>query len=152
MRPFIKSESWPVVGFCPHVTSTGVFGINLSTLYPSFGSFEGGAQHNEPGNRTIGLYHSHLAIGALGKEGRHRPWCSEDRTRGYISTGSEENPIHHTLHWLWHYAGEILKDFTTSRTADQLSPYHDSQFSAFSTEVLVRKNRDTIAVVLPVLP
>ena len=35
---------------------------------------------------------------------------------------------------------------------DHLSPYHDSQFSAFSTEVLVRKNRDTIAVVLPALP
>ena len=34
MRSFIKSESWPVVGFCPHVTSTGVFGINLNTLYP----------------------------------------------------------------------------------------------------------------------
>ena len=62
MRPFIKSESWPFVGFCPHVTSTGVFGINLSTLYPNFGSFEGGVQHNEPGNRAIRLYHSHLAI------------------------------------------------------------------------------------------
>ena len=64
---YVKPESWPVVGFCPHVRSTGVFGINLSTLYPSFGSFEGGAQHNEPGNQTIGLYHSHLAIGALGR-------------------------------------------------------------------------------------
>ena len=63
VRLFIKFESWPVVGFCPHVTSTGVFGINLSTLYPNFGSFKGGVQHNEPGNRTIGLYHSHLAIG-----------------------------------------------------------------------------------------
>ena len=62
MRPFIKSKSRPVVGFCPHVTSTEVFGINLITLYPSFGSFEGGVQHNEPGNRTIRLYHSHLAI------------------------------------------------------------------------------------------
>ena len=62
MRPFMKSESWPVVGFCPHVTSTEVFGINLITLYPSFGSFEGGVQRNEPGNRTIKLYHSHLAI------------------------------------------------------------------------------------------
>ena len=62
---YINPESWPVVGFCPHVRSTGVFGINLSTLYPSVGSFEGGAQHNKPGNRTIGLYHSHLAIGAL---------------------------------------------------------------------------------------
>ena len=56
------------------------------------------------------------------------------------------------MHCLWHYAGEILKDFGTARIADQLSPYHESQFSAFSTEVLIRKNRDTIAVVLPVLP
>ena len=47
---------------------------------------EGGVQHNKPGNRTIGLYHSHLAIGALEKEGRRSPWCSEDRTRGSIST------------------------------------------------------------------
>ena len=62
MRPFIKSESWPVVGFFPHVTSTGVFGINLSTLVPIVGSFEGGAQHNEQGNQTIMRYHSHLAI------------------------------------------------------------------------------------------
>ena len=49
---YINPESWPVVGFCPHVTSTGVFGINLSTLFPIVGSFEGGAQHNEQGNRT----------------------------------------------------------------------------------------------------
>ena len=62
MRPFIKSEGWPVVSFYPHVTSTRVFGINLSTLYPNFGSFEGGVQHDEPGNRTIRLYHSHIAI------------------------------------------------------------------------------------------
>ena len=62
---YINPESWPVVGFGPHVRSTGVFGIDLITLYPSFGSFEGGVQQNEPGNRTIGLYHSHLAIGAL---------------------------------------------------------------------------------------
>ena len=65
VRLFIKSESWLVVGLCPHVASTEVFGINLITLYPSFGSSERGAQHNEPGNQTIGLYHSHLAIGAL---------------------------------------------------------------------------------------
>ena len=62
---YINPESWPIVGFCPHVRNTGVFGINLITLYPSFGSFEGGVQHIEPGNRIIGLYHSHLAIGAL---------------------------------------------------------------------------------------
>ena len=49
---YINPESWPVVGFCPHVKSMGVFEINLSTLYPSFGSFEGGVQHNEPGNQT----------------------------------------------------------------------------------------------------
>ena len=62
VQPFIKSESWPVVGFCPHVTSIGVFGINLSTLYPNFGSFKGDVQRNELGNQTIMLYHSHLAI------------------------------------------------------------------------------------------
>ena len=37
---YINPESWPVVGFCPHVGSTGMFGINLSTLYPSFGSLK----------------------------------------------------------------------------------------------------------------
>ena len=51
-----------VVGFDPHATSVGVFGINLSALVPILGSFEGGAQHNEQGNRTIQLYHPHLAI------------------------------------------------------------------------------------------
>ena len=34
---YINPESWPVVGFYPHVRSTGVFGINLITLYPNFG-------------------------------------------------------------------------------------------------------------------
>ena len=49
-------------------------------------------------------------------------------------------------------SGKNLQRFGTSRTADRLSPHHDSQFSSFSTEVLIRKNRDTIAVVLPLLP
>ena len=62
VRLFIKSERWPVVGFCPHATSAGVFGMNLSTLVPIVGSFEGGAQHNEQGNQTIMREHSHLAI------------------------------------------------------------------------------------------
>ena len=61
MRPFIKSERWRVIGFCPHATSAGVFGINLITLFPILGSSEGGAQHNEQGNQTIVRYHSHLA-------------------------------------------------------------------------------------------
>ena len=34
------------------------------------------------------------------------------------------------------------------RTADSLSPYHDSQYSAFSTEALIRNNQGTTAVVL----
>ena len=37
---YINPESWPVIGFCPHVGSTGVFGINLSTLSPIFGSLK----------------------------------------------------------------------------------------------------------------
>ena len=60
---YINPESWPVVGFCPHIGSTGVFEMNLSTLYPSFWVLEGGVQRNEPGNQTIRLYHPHLAIG-----------------------------------------------------------------------------------------
>ena len=48
-------------------------------------------------------------------------------------------------------SGKNLQRFGISRTADRLSPHHDSQFLAFSTKVLVRKNRETIAVVLPVL-
>ena len=80
MRPFMKSESWPVVGFCPHVTSTGVFGINLSTLYPNFGSFEGGVQHSEPGNRTIKLYHAHLAT----EVHNFKVWRSPSYSEGQI--------------------------------------------------------------------
>ena len=37
---YMNPESWPVVGFCPHVESTGVFGIYLNTLYPIFGSLK----------------------------------------------------------------------------------------------------------------
>ena len=33
----MQFEGWPVVGFCPHVDSTGVFGINLNTLYSILG-------------------------------------------------------------------------------------------------------------------
>ena len=51
-----------VVGFDPHATSAGVFGINLSDLVPLLGSFEGGAQPDERGNRTIMREHSQLAI------------------------------------------------------------------------------------------
>ena len=73
VRLFIKSERWQVVGFSPHATSAGVFGINLSTLYPNFGYFEGGVQRNEPGNRTIRLYHSHLAIEVYNFKFRRSP-------------------------------------------------------------------------------
>ena len=60
---FINSERWRVVGFCPRAASAWCLGINLSALFPMFGSFEGGAQPNERGNRTIMLEHFHLAIG-----------------------------------------------------------------------------------------
>ena len=62
MRLFIKFERWRLVGFCPHATSAGVFGINLSALFPMIGSVKESDQHNEQGNRTIMLEHSHLAI------------------------------------------------------------------------------------------
>ena len=62
-----------VVGFYPHAMSAGVFGMNPSTLFPIVGSFEGGAQHNEQGNRTIMLYHSHLAIEVYNFKFRRSP-------------------------------------------------------------------------------
>ena len=37
VRPFIKFERWRVVDFCPHATSAGVFGINMSALFPFLG-------------------------------------------------------------------------------------------------------------------
>ena len=36
---------------------------------------------------------------------------------------------------------EIARDLVSHQIADQLSPHHDSQFSAFSTEVLDRASR-----------
>ena len=86
VRLFIKSERWLVVGFFPHAMSAGVFGINLSTLVPIFGSFEGGAQRNEQGNWTIMLYHSHLAIEFYNFKFRRSPWYSEGRIQGAIHT------------------------------------------------------------------
>ena len=38
-------------------------------------------------------------------------------------------------------AEEIARDLVSRRIADQLSPHHDSQFSAFSIEVLDRANQ-----------
>ena len=37
---YMNPDSWPVVGFCPHVESTGVFGTYLNTLYPILGSLK----------------------------------------------------------------------------------------------------------------
>ena len=36
------------------------------------------------------------------------------------------------------WCGKNLQRFCNPRTADRLSPYHDSQFLAFSTEVFIR--------------
>ena len=37
---YTNLESWPVVGFCPHVRNTGVFGTYMNTLYPIVGSLK----------------------------------------------------------------------------------------------------------------
>ena len=78
VRLFINSERWQVVGFSPHATSAGVFGINLSALVPILGSFEGGAQPDEQGNRTIMREHSHLAVEFYNFKFQRSPWYSED--------------------------------------------------------------------------
>ena len=68
----------------PVLLVLGFSGINLSALFPMLGSFEGGAQPNEQGNRTIMLEHSHLAIEFYNFKFRRSPWYSEDRVRGAI--------------------------------------------------------------------
>ena len=47
-----NSESRPVVGFRPHVTSTGVFVENLDTLYPNVWSLK---EVSGAANKAIGL-------------------------------------------------------------------------------------------------
>ena len=49
---FVKSESWPAVGFSPHVGSTGVFGINLNALDPTVWSLK---EVFSATNQAIGL-------------------------------------------------------------------------------------------------
>ena len=49
---YMNLESWPVVGFCPHVESTGVFGTYLNTLYPILGSMK---ELFSIANQAIGL-------------------------------------------------------------------------------------------------
>ena len=63
VRPFMKSKGWPVVGFCPHVDSTGVFVINLNTLYSTFWSLKEVFSATNKAIRLCGLYRPHLAIG-----------------------------------------------------------------------------------------
>ena len=46
----------------------------------------------------------------------------------------------------------IAKIPVSHRVVDQLSPHHDSQFLAFSTEVPIRRNEEIIKVVHPLLP
>ena len=53
VRPFMKSEGWTVVGFCPHVDSTGVFEINLNNLYSTFWSLK---EVFSATNKAIRLY------------------------------------------------------------------------------------------------
>ena len=47
---FVKSESWPVIVFRP---LTGVFGININTLYSKFWSLK---EVFNVTNKAIGLY------------------------------------------------------------------------------------------------
>ena len=59
----MKSEGWPVVGFCPHVDSTGEFRINLNTLYSIFWSLKEVFSATNKAIRLYGFYRPHLAIG-----------------------------------------------------------------------------------------
>mgnify|MGYP006266249959 CR=1 FL=1 len=89
---------------------------------------------------TLSLSHRSLTVGL-----RYSPWYVRDclntvRYMGDLKNGPSCN------------TEGIAKIPMSHRVVDQLSPHHDSQFSAFSTEVLIRINQDTIVVVLPLLP
>ena len=60
-------------------------------------------------------------------------------------------PISGCVH-AWPEGGAILTFPQVIEWLTSLTLYHDSQFSAFSTKVLIRMNQGTIAVVLLVLP
>ena len=57
------SESWPVVGLFPHVDTTGVFWINLNTLYSTFWSLKEVFSATNKAIILYGFYRPHLAIG-----------------------------------------------------------------------------------------
>ena len=49
---YVTLESCPVVRFCSHVGTMGVFGIHLNTLYPILGSIK---EVFSTANQAIGL-------------------------------------------------------------------------------------------------
>ena len=59
----MKSESWPVIGFSPHVGSMGVFGINLNTLYSRVWSLKEVFSATNEAIGLYGFYRPHVAIG-----------------------------------------------------------------------------------------
>ena len=145
VRPFIKSESWPVVGFCPHVTSTEVFGINLKhslskKIGPSRRCLAQRTRQSDYIALSLSLSHRSLQFYILAK-----PLVFGRPNLGRYIRLNRTRPIPRPKR------KKSLRIWDLSYS-DQLSPHRDNQFSAFSTEVLVRKNRDTIAVVLPVPP
>ena len=81
------------------------------------------------------LYHSHLAIGVL--------WGDYDIAPGMYTAYSD------MVSYIYDLKEKVLriirresrKILISRRAVDQLSPHHDSQFSAFSTEFFDQVNR-----------
>ena len=93
MRPFINSEGWLVIGLCPHVDSTGAFGMNLNTLYSTFWSLKEVFSAMNKAIRLYVFYHPHLAIGVWQWEFWRSPLYWEGRTWGVTRTWSGKKPI-----------------------------------------------------------
>ena len=86
------------------------------------------------------LYHFHLAIGVRGWGYDIAPGGTALlRIRGACVPDRET---------VLRQSGEFLTFRWSIEWLTSLSLYHDSQFSAFCTEVLIRNNQGTIAVVL----
>ena len=84
---------------------------------------------------TLSLSHRSLTVGL---------WYSPWYVRSYPSTTRLTYMTGRTV--LRVIRKESRKILISYRVFDQLSPHHDSQFWAFSTEVLIRMNHDTIAL------
>ena len=124
---------FPVDGFNPHVDTTGCSELHMTTLNPTSWSMK------EVSVRWTRQLDYAVLLPSL--------------SRRSLTMGLQSSPWYVCGYPMWMHCicdwktvlrvirKKSLKIWISRRVADQLSPHHDSQFSAFSTEVLNRTNQ-----------